>query len=51
MAVLLAVPISPLGPVATLMALCIDNKLYTQMGTVLLIALRQRMRSRLAPAE
>jgi len=39
LAVILAVPISLLGPVATLMALRIDNNLYTQIGIVLLIAL------------
>jgi HAE1 family hydrophobic/amphiphilic exporter-1 len=39
MAVLLAVPISLLGPVAALGALGIDNNLYTQIGIVLLIAL------------
>jgi hydrophobic/amphiphilic exporter-1 (mainly G- bacteria), HAE1 family len=39
LAVILAVPISLLGPVATLTALRIDNNLYTQIGIVLLIAL------------
>jgi HAE1 family hydrophobic/amphiphilic exporter-1 len=39
LAVILAVPISLLGPVATLLALRIDNNLYTQIGIVLLIAL------------
>src|ERR1700752_371822 len=39
LAVILAVPISLIGPVATLMALRIDNNLYTQIGIVLLIAL------------
>jgi HAE1 family hydrophobic/amphiphilic exporter-1 len=39
MAVILAVPISLIGPVATLNALHIDNNLYTQIGIVLLIAL------------
>ncbi len=39
MAVLLAVPISLLGPVLALRALNIDNNLYTQIGIVLLIAL------------
>jgi HAE1 family hydrophobic/amphiphilic exporter-1 len=39
LAVILAVPISLLGPVATLTALHIDNNLYTQIGIVLLIAL------------
>jgi HAE1 family hydrophobic/amphiphilic exporter-1 len=39
LAVLLAVPISLLGPVAALKALNIDNNLYTQIGIVLLIAL------------
>ena len=38
-AVLLAVPLSLLGPVAALMGLGIDNNLYTQIGLVLLIAL------------
>ena len=38
-AVIFAVPISLLGPVATFMALKIDNNLYTQIGIVLLIAL------------
>ena len=39
LAVILAVPISLLGPVATLCVLHIDNNLYTQIGIVLLIAL------------
>lgn len=39
LSVLLAVPISLIGPVATLKALNIDNNLYTQIGIVLLIAL------------
>jgi HAE1 family hydrophobic/amphiphilic exporter-1 len=39
MSVLLAVPISLLGPVTVLRALHIDNNLYTQIGIVLLIAL------------
>jgi HAE1 family hydrophobic/amphiphilic exporter-1 len=38
-AVIFAVPISLLGPVGTLLALRIDNNLYTQIGIVLLIAL------------
>ena len=39
-AVILAVPISLVGPVAVLCACCtIDNNLYTQIGIVLLIAL------------
>jgi hydrophobic/amphiphilic exporter-1 (mainly G- bacteria), HAE1 family len=38
-AVLLAVPLSLVGPVVTLMGLGIDNNLYTQIGLVLLIAL------------
>jgi HAE1 family hydrophobic/amphiphilic exporter-1 len=38
-AVLLAVPLSLLGPVAAFSALGIDNNLYTQIGLVLLIAL------------
>jgi HAE1 family hydrophobic/amphiphilic exporter-1 len=38
-AVLLAVPLSLLGPVTALMGLGIDNNLYTQIGLVLLIAL------------
>ena len=37
--VILAVPISLIGPVAVLTALKIDNNLYTQIGIVLLIAL------------
>jgi hydrophobic/amphiphilic exporter-1 (mainly G- bacteria), HAE1 family len=39
LAVILAVPISLLGPVAALRGLNIDNNLYTQIGIVLLIAL------------
>ncbi len=39
LAVILAVPISLIGPVAVLKALNIDNNLYTQIGIVLLIAL------------
>jgi hydrophobic/amphiphilic exporter-1 (mainly G- bacteria), HAE1 family len=39
LAVILAVPISLVGPVAVLRALNIDNNLYTQIGIVLLIAL------------
>jgi HAE1 family hydrophobic/amphiphilic exporter-1 len=39
LAVILAVPISLVGPVAALTALRIDNNLYTQIGIVLLIAL------------
>jgi HAE1 family hydrophobic/amphiphilic exporter-1 len=38
-AVLLAVPLSLLGPVAAIKGLGIDNNLYTQIGLVLLIAL------------
>jgi hydrophobic/amphiphilic exporter-1 (mainly G- bacteria), HAE1 family len=38
-AVLLAVPLSLVGPVAALKGLGIDNNLYTQIGLVLLIAL------------
>jgi hydrophobic/amphiphilic exporter-1 (mainly G- bacteria), HAE1 family len=38
-AVILAVPLSLVGPVAALMGLGIDNNLYTQIGLVLLIAL------------
>lgn len=38
-AVILAVPLSLLGPVATLTALGVDNNLYVQIGLVLLIAL------------
>jgi HAE1 family hydrophobic/amphiphilic exporter-1 len=37
--VLLAVPLSLVGPVSILMALKIDNNLYVQIGLVLLIAL------------
>jgi HAE1 family hydrophobic/amphiphilic exporter-1 len=37
--VILAVPLSLLGPVATLTALHVDNNLYVQIGLVLLIAL------------
>ncbi len=39
LAVLLAVPIALVGPVAALTVLHIDNNLYTQIGIVLLIAL------------
>jgi hydrophobic/amphiphilic exporter-1 (mainly G- bacteria), HAE1 family len=39
MAVILAVPISLIGPVAALRLLHVDNNLYTQIGIVLLIAL------------
>jgi HAE1 family hydrophobic/amphiphilic exporter-1 len=39
LAVILAVPISLVGPVITLRALNIENNLYTQIGIVLLIAL------------
>ena len=39
LAVILAVPISLIGPVAALRLLHIDNNLYTQIGIVLLIAL------------
>ena len=39
LAVLFAVPIALLGPVAALSVLHIDNNLYTQIGIVLLIAL------------
>jgi hydrophobic/amphiphilic exporter-1 (mainly G- bacteria), HAE1 family len=39
LAVILAVPISLIGPVAALRALHVDNNLYTQIGIVLLIAL------------
>lgn len=39
MAVILAVPISLIGPVVTLLLLGIENNLYTQIGIVLLIAL------------
>ncbi|RDV04786.1 efflux RND transporter permease subunit [Undibacter mobilis] len=38
-AVILAVPISLIGPVLTLLFLGIENNLYTQIGIVLLIAL------------
>ena len=38
-AVILAVPISLIGPVVTLLLLGIENNLYTQIGIVLLIAL------------
>ena len=38
-AVLLAVPLSLVGPVAALKGLGLDNNLYTQIGLVLLIAL------------
>ncbi len=39
LAVILAVPISLIGPVAALRVLHVDNNLYTQIGIVLLIAL------------
>jgi HAE1 family hydrophobic/amphiphilic exporter-1 len=39
MSVLLAVPLSLIGPVMVLLALRIDNNLYVQIGLVLLIAL------------
>ncbi|MCF8476285.1 MAG: efflux RND transporter permease subunit [Pseudolabrys sp.] len=39
LSVLLAVPISLVGPVSALLAINIDNNLYTQIGIVLLIAL------------
>jgi hydrophobic/amphiphilic exporter-1 (mainly G- bacteria), HAE1 family len=39
LAVILAVPISLIGPVSALNALHIENNLYTQIGIVLLIAL------------
>jgi hydrophobic/amphiphilic exporter-1 (mainly G- bacteria), HAE1 family len=39
LSVILAVPISLMGPVAVITALKIDNNLYTQIGIVLLIAL------------
>src|SRR5262245_66511360 len=38
-AVLLAVPLSLVGPVVALKGLGLDNNLYTQIGLVLLIAL------------
>jgi HAE1 family hydrophobic/amphiphilic exporter-1 len=38
-AVILAVPLSLLGPMAVLMGLRIENNLYTQIGLILLIAL------------
>ncbi len=38
-AVILAVPLALLGPVAVLWALNLDNSLYTQIGLILLIAL------------
>jgi len=37
--VILAVPLSLIGPVSTLLGLHVDNNLYTQIGLVLLIAL------------
>src|SRR5258708_14916529 len=37
--VILAVPLSLLGPMAVLTALRIENNLYTQIGLILLIAL------------
>jgi HAE1 family hydrophobic/amphiphilic exporter-1 len=39
MSVILAVPLSLLGPMAVLTALRIENNLYTQIGLILLIAL------------
>jgi len=39
LAVILAVPISLIGPVSALSALHVENNLYTQIGIVLLIAL------------
>ena len=39
MSVLLAVPLSLIGPVLVMLALRIDNNLYVQIGFVLLIAL------------
>lgn len=39
LSVILAVPISLIGPVAALKGLGVDNNLYTQIGIVLLIAL------------
>ena len=39
MSVLLAVPLSLIGPVLVMLALRIDNNLYVQIGLVLLIAL------------
>jgi HAE1 family hydrophobic/amphiphilic exporter-1 len=39
LSVILAVPLSLLGPVAVLEALRLDNNLYTQIGLILLIAL------------
>jgi HAE1 family hydrophobic/amphiphilic exporter-1 len=39
MSVILAVPLSLLGPMAVLTTLRIDNNLYTQIGLILLIAL------------
>ncbi|MEJ2378565.1 MAG: efflux RND transporter permease subunit, partial [Pseudolabrys sp.] len=39
LSVILAVPISLIGPVAALRLLHVDNNLYTQIGLVLLIAL------------
>ena len=39
MSVLLAVPLSLVGPVLVMLALRIDNNLYVQIGLVLLIAL------------
>jgi HAE1 family hydrophobic/amphiphilic exporter-1 len=39
MSVILAVPLSLLGPMAVLTGLRIDNNLYTQIGLILLIAL------------
>jgi HAE1 family hydrophobic/amphiphilic exporter-1 len=39
LSVIMVVPIALIGPVAVIMALNIDNNLYTQIGLVLLIAL------------
>jgi HAE1 family hydrophobic/amphiphilic exporter-1 len=62
-AVILAVPLSLVGPVALLSALGVDNNLYVQIGLVLLIALsaknailivevaRERMAEGLSPVE
>src|SRR5260370_7358049 len=44
-AVLLAVPLSLVGPVVVLKGLGIGNNLYTQIGLVLLIALSAKNRS------
>jgi HAE1 family hydrophobic/amphiphilic exporter-1 len=40
--VILAVPLALVGPVSTLLALHVDNNLYTQIGLVLLIALASK---------